>query len=361
MLKFTDLPKKVGVDYYQAAREEIIQYYSQNSDVISVYEYGSVSSPGVSDLDIILVLKDKVKTQEFFFEFSNISEKVHHLLGDGTVMKMSQENFININFLENKINVKKIYGKDLKLKSPDKSYQEILDLISVIDWLPERIIRLTRIVTSKSINIIDALTLLHSYSYTIRKVDDIAVIDKKSSKSQSVLNKIKLLRNDWYSIDNPEQALMDCIQEAISLGYMYLEIFENYLKISNSYCKSINYIDEDINLELYENHFITFVNSKKKLRKESWAIEMSQNKKKYVLVSDYFYPHFECLARQGGILSTVMKKKLSPYKEFREEILMPNYKNNLIKKMNMAESNAKFLMRNNFQKGLIRYGFHLKI
>ena len=84
-------------------------------------------------------------------------------------MKMSQENFSNINFLENNINVKKLFGKDIKLKSPDKSYQEILDLISVIDWLPERIIRLTRIITSKNINIIDALTLLHSYSYTIKK------------------------------------------------------------------------------------------------------------------------------------------------------------------------------------------------
>ena len=360
MFKFTDLPKKVGEDYYQAAREEIIQYYSQNSDVLSVYEYGSVSSPGVSDLDIILVLKDNVKTKEYLFDFSNISTKVHHLLGDGTVMKMSKNSFININFLENKINVKKLYGEDFKLNYPDKTYRETLDLISVIDWLPERILRLTRVMTSKNINIIDALTLLHSYSYTILKVDNISKFKENNLKSQPILNKIKLLRNDWYSIDNPEQALKDCIQESISLGYMYLEIFENYLKNSNSYCKSINYIDEDINLELYENHFITFVNSKKNSRKESCAIEMSQNEKKYVLVSDYFYPHFECLARQEGILSNVMKKKFSPYKEFSEELLISNYKNNLIKKMNLAESNAKFLMRNNFQKGLFRYGFHFK-
>ena len=154
MFKFTDLPKKVGEDYYQAAREEIIQYYSQNSDVLSVYEYGSVSSPGVSDLDIILVLKDNVKTKEYLFDFSNISTKVHHLLGDGTVMKMSKNSFININFLENKINVKKLYGEDFKLNYPDKTYRETLDLISVIDWLPERILRLTRVMTSKNINII---------------------------------------------------------------------------------------------------------------------------------------------------------------------------------------------------------------
>lgn len=358
--EFINFPQKVGEEFYQSAREEIIQYYSQNRDILSIYEYGSVSSPGVSDLDIILVLKDDVNTIESFFEFSNISNEVHHLLGDGTVMKMSKENFININFLENKINTKKLYGLDLKPISTDHYTREILDKISVIDWLPERLIRLTRLITSKNINIIDALTLLHSYSYTIRKVDNTLKLKENNLKSKPILNKIKLLRNDWYSIDNPKQALIECIQEAISLGYIYLEIFENYLKNSNSYCNSVNYIDEDINLQLYDNHFITFVNSKKNSRKESCAFKMSQKEKKYVFVSDYFYPHFECLARQGGILSNVMKKKLNPYKEISEEILMPNYKNNLIKKMNIAESNAKFLMRNNFQKGLIRYGFHFK-
>jgi hypothetical protein len=258
MYKFTFEPKKVSEEYYQKARKEIIQYYSENIDILSIYEYGSVSSPGVSDLDIILVLKDKVKTEEKFFDFSNVSMEVHNLVADGNVMKMSRENFININFLDNKINVKKLYGKDLLLKSPNKSDQEIIDLISVIDWLPERILRLTRTVTSKNINITMVLCVLHSFSYSIKKIDDLTGIDIKSSKSQSTLKKIRLLRNNWHSIDNPQEILIDCIQESISLGYSYLDIFENYLKNINSYCKSNIILNEDINLELYNNHFIRF-------------------------------------------------------------------------------------------------------
>lgn len=360
LYRFNDLPKKVGKDYYQSARDEIIKYYSQNDDILSIYEYGSVSSPGVSDLDIILILKDQVKTQEKFFEFSNISKEVHHLLGDGTVMKMSQENFINMNFLENEINIKKLFGKSLKQKSPDKSYQEILDLISVIDWLPERIIRLTRILTSVNVNIIDSLTLLHSYSYTIKKVDNITSIYKYSSRSEAVLNKIKLLRNNWYSVTNPHKVLIECIQESISLGYDYLDIFTNYLKKNNSYCKSEFNINEDIDLELYDNHYIRFVSSTKKLEKESEAIKMSQEDKKFVLISNYFYPHFQCLASQGGILSSAVNKKIKPNIGLSGEVLMPEYKSNLIKKLTVAERNAQFLLENNMKNGLIRYGFHFK-
>ena len=358
--KFIDLPKQVGAEYYAMAREDIIHYFSQNSDIISIYEYGSVSSPGVSDLDIILVLKDVVKTQEKFFEFSNINREVHHLLGDGTVMKMSLENFVNINFLENNIKVKKLFGKDIKPLVPPKNYQDTLDLISVIDWLPERIIRLTRILTSENVNIIDALTLLHSFSYTIVKVDNIICGDNKFPKSQPVLNKIKLLRNNWYSQSSPETILMECIQESISLGYSYLDLFEDHLKSSNYYSRSNINLDEDVSLELYGNHYIKFVSSFRKLKKETTAIKMSQLDKKYVLISDYFYPHFECLANQSGVLSSVMIKKIKPYIKLNENLLIPEYQNNLVKKITIAENNAKFLIKNRMKNGLFRYGFHFK-
>ena len=46
------IQKKVSQEYYSAAWNMIINFYSKNKDIISIYEYGSVSSPGVSDLDI---------------------------------------------------------------------------------------------------------------------------------------------------------------------------------------------------------------------------------------------------------------------------------------------------------------------
>jgi len=360
MYKFTFEPKKVSEEYYQKARKEIIQYYSENIDILSIYEYGSVSSPGVSDLDIILVLNDKIKTQETNFDFSKISKKAHNLVADGNVMKMSKENFINLNFLDNKINVKKLYGKDLLLKHTVEEDKEILDLISVIDWLPERILRLTSAISSKNINITMVLCVLHSFSYSIKRIDDLTCNDLKSSKSQSILEKIKMLRNNWYSIDNPSNKLIDCIKESITLGYSYLVIFEDYLKNTKKYCKSNKTLDKEINLELYDNHFIRFVNSNNSVKNESIARDMSREDKTFVVISSYFYPHFECLANQEGTLSSVMNKKISPLIEFKGELLISKYEHSLRKKLAIAESNAQFLLKNNIKNGLIRYGFHFK-
>ena len=46
------------VNNYNRAREFIVDYYSRVVDVLLVCEYGTVHCPGLSDLDIMVVLKD---------------------------------------------------------------------------------------------------------------------------------------------------------------------------------------------------------------------------------------------------------------------------------------------------------------
>ena len=57
---FTNEPTEYTLGDYSAARELLVNYYSAFRDVLAIYEYGSLSAPGLSDLDIILVLPDEV-------------------------------------------------------------------------------------------------------------------------------------------------------------------------------------------------------------------------------------------------------------------------------------------------------------
>ena len=61
MQNLLDLPRKKKVSDYNKARFEIIEKYKNINGLISIYEYGSVSAPGISDLDIILVFSKKFK------------------------------------------------------------------------------------------------------------------------------------------------------------------------------------------------------------------------------------------------------------------------------------------------------------
>ena len=163
MYLFENHPKKVSQDFYSSARKEIVDYYSTNSDIVSIYEYGSVSSPGVSDLDIILVLKNLISSSEDSLGFLNISDDVHSLVADGNVMKMPESVFCRINQID-KFNVKRIYGQELLFDGVSNNDKEILRIVSVIDWLPERVLRLTKVINSEVINIANVLCILHSFT-----------------------------------------------------------------------------------------------------------------------------------------------------------------------------------------------------
>jgi len=362
MYKFSFEPKKVSDNFYQEARQQIVEYYSSNKDVLSIYEYGSVSSPGVSDLDIILILNDQVKTHESFFDFSNISKNVHSLVADGTVMKMSEENFSKLSYLDNKIITNKLYGKDLKRIEISKHDQSILDLISVVDWLPERILRLTKAINSNSINITMILCVLHSFSYSLKRINNL--ISKSTNKFgidsyETMTKKISVLRNNWHELENPEANLIECIKDAITLGYTYLDAFEMYLKDNKYYSFEHEALTYEINLELYKNHYLKFINTNN-IKKELIAQNLSKGEKCYVLISDYFFQHFYFLSNQSGHLSSVMKTKMSPMYELKGNTLEKDYERILHRKLSIAESNAQFLINNSMKKGLIRYGFHFK-
>ena len=92
---FFNYPKQAVIGNYDDVRSAIIEFYDHNEDVISIYEYGSVSNPGVSDLDLIFVLKDEISSTESEFNLSSISAFAQDLVADGTVIKMPLNVFKN--------------------------------------------------------------------------------------------------------------------------------------------------------------------------------------------------------------------------------------------------------------------------
>tara|TARA_Y100000741_G_C18124145_1_gene506285 strand:- start:29 stop:832 length:804 start_codon:yes stop_codon:yes gene_type:complete len=266
---------------------------------------------------------------------------------------MPQNIFENIQFFDN-LNFHRIYGKDLSVNCPSDEDDKYIKLASIADWVPERILKLTRIVNSKEINITNALCTLHSFGYSLKYLDNILDFNNQSKK---VILKTSKLRGEWHSLDNPEDELIDCINEAIEIGYKRLFDYEIHLRKSCEYLIEDFNNEIDIELELYKNHYLRFTNLNEN-NYEYFNHKISSYKKYFTVVSNYFYPHFAILASQGGGLSKIMQNKITPYHSIDESILNNSYKANLYRKIGLAQQNADFLKRNNLKTGLIRYGFH---
>lgn len=57
-MKLTDFPHHVGEPVYEAAIDSMVDRLCMESSVLSVYQIGGVSSPGISDIDLYVIFKD---------------------------------------------------------------------------------------------------------------------------------------------------------------------------------------------------------------------------------------------------------------------------------------------------------------
>jgi hypothetical protein len=57
-MKIIDIPQKHSIEAYKSAIEKQVDYFSKIDGVKSIYQIGGVSTPGISDIDLIIVFKD---------------------------------------------------------------------------------------------------------------------------------------------------------------------------------------------------------------------------------------------------------------------------------------------------------------
>jgi hypothetical protein len=347
---YTNYPKKVGNEYYKNVREEIAEYFSKITEVVSVYEYGSVKAPGISDLDLILVFNDSCnEVDQNLLNLENIGKNAHDLVVDGTVIKMPESIFNQILFFDD-LKFSKIYGKDIEYIEPSETERYYISLVSLIDWLPERILRIKSIFHSEGININNALCVLNSYCYSLIFLNNLI---GKSLDSVKIINETNLLRSKWYSLKNPELRIYNLLRDSIKVGYKRINDYKYFLISSGNYLKSNPIISQETGIELHSGMSIKFISDNEQSNK------VENSNANYINISSYFYSHFMKLADANGLLSDAIKNKIDPFIHLNSNFNQ-QYLQALNKKIFLANKNAEFLNKAGLSNGLIRYGFHFK-
>ena len=66
ILKYIDHPVKIETAQYDALKVKLVNQLLEDDAVLSVYQMGSVKHPGISDLDIICVFRNRSKCHKNF-------------------------------------------------------------------------------------------------------------------------------------------------------------------------------------------------------------------------------------------------------------------------------------------------------
>lgn len=237
---YTQLPVPLKMSVYDKAREWIIDFFSKIDEVAAVYEYGTVRSPGLSDLDLMVVLKDKIKNKNLYNKllFKDAPESFSVLANNDSVKFIEKKYFRNINRL-GEFRKKLLYGEDIKFNGVSEQDKKLFRIALVMDFLTERILTLLEYREGKTMPVADTIGTLKSYLCSAKMAQELT--RKNIKEVDEFENRINRAREGWFLKNYPEQIklLLRIIDKAVSSGAKIAQSFASFLTENGYYSRVI--------------------------------------------------------------------------------------------------------------------------
>lgn len=305
-MAFRDYPIKRDKAHYDRAREWAVYI---NRDY-GVYEYGGIDFYGLSDIDLI-VIGDYIDV--------DVPDEFRHQFEGRKWAVMRPEHFKKIKLLGD-INLRRLSGQDIVVdKAPNP---KMLCIAQIMDWLPERILRLKKFYGEDIVSVMDVLGYMKSFFYSVEECHKLL----NTRLGLGVIHSFYYLRKGWFErdIDRSTSLLLNLLGEAIWVGNKLMELVSDYL-VKNHY-----YIDWHGDWEFHVNKDMVYRD-----------------------VPDIWAVHLAWLSDMGGIIGNLINNNLSG-----DILWMPppslDYICLLSERMALCNSMAEFT-----NKGLYRFG-HLE-
>lgn len=122
-MKIIDIPQKHSKEDYKEAVDKHVAYFSKLKNVKSIYQIGGVSTPGVSDIDLIIVFKNESYFKKNPRIVNNTTANylfTHSLYG---VSENDFNNSLKYTFFHNHV---LLYGKTLDLNNYQSNTDQLL-------------------------------------------------------------------------------------------------------------------------------------------------------------------------------------------------------------------------------------------
>ena len=239
--RFFNIPKKCSLSDYNDSINLIIKKYSKSKGLVSIYNWGLPSVPGISDIDILLVFnKDAIPLSFPKRSFYLLDAKSRYLARHPFVF-IDENSFKMINYVYPSPNLELLHGKSIGIKNipkQDSFYSKISLLNDIIirhyprDFL-EQLVR-------RQINVRDTLLRLNSLKYSIALMKDTA--KEKRSEWEKLINDVEKLRRNWF-ISNNLELLVSLNEKAVHAAMEIAESFAGFLTKNDLVrIKSENYV-----------------------------------------------------------------------------------------------------------------------
>lgn len=337
---------------YETAKRLLVEHALRRDDIAACWQYGEVSQPGVSDLDVIIVAKDAAKP--------GIAEHLRkEALPELTRTAMAHANVIVVPesgaqglFYWDDIRVSDMAtGKKI---APPAVDARSLRLAMLVDWTFERTYRLLRMRQTGLQNRRLSLGMMKSYNYCVENFKALAP-ERDWSRSEALKRGITALRDAWLLLDETEQ------QRQLELLFdRYCERAKEVLAELHDFINQAGVYPEwngpagETDFAFPDGMTLRFVD---KLPAEMPSVEG----RPVIPLPKRLLHHFAVYLRPEAALSKRLRASFKPWADdlLRQGSFGGDYADFLAKRMEFCNGWHDFLKRAGFGYGLFKYGWYL--
>ncbi len=315
-MMFFNAARKLEEKDYERALQSIISRHASD-EMAAIYDWGNPSQPGISDLDIVFVLKNAsprplpLHKRSFLF----LDEKIRYIARHPFLF-ISEGDFSRIRYVYPFGSLRRVWGKGIGIKklAKDEEKEAAIALLSDIairhyprDFLFQQM--------QKRINVRDSLLRLNSLKYTFLTLEKL--MGKKRGTWSSFAKEVGALRFEWFETDDAKRNKMLCqlCERAIPI---IMEIIDTTRNITaERFRPLLGHFPERVLYEGAKNKSVFL----KKWNKDSSLYRMkahihSKGAHCSYLPMELCY-HLLFYSHQGGRISSYIRAHLHPFQKIR--------------------------------------------
>ncbi|MBI2653348.1 hypothetical protein HYX02_00915 [Candidatus Woesearchaeota archaeon] len=303
--KFSNLPKEYESEDYKGVIVNIVKKYSKIKNLLSIYNWGSPSVPGISDLDILMVFDRNASPlpmakRSFYF----LDAKTRYLLSHPFIF-IDKESFQNIRYVHPNASFELLHGKNISIKELSKTgayYSQIALLNDIcIRHYPRDFILQS---VNKKINVRDTLLRLNSLKYTALMLESLT---KTKVEWNSKLKLVDNLRKNWFN-HNDFELLVKLNNDAVDISMGVIGQFRDFLMKSKII--KINSGDK-VDYNGIKNKTIFIKNWAKKDALQKMIHLIKNNQKFYSILPIEFAAQLIEYSKYKGLIGNYIMKNLN--------------------------------------------------
>ena len=336
-------------DKYDQARKDFQEWANVDENLIP-FEFGKVGAKGISDLDLGVIVKDSLKVNlENHLKSFPISTL--DIMNGGTITIFAESTFRNILYIDN-IDIN-FFGETLYFKKPSSKEIEIINIIQIIEWLPERILCIYKDLEKGFPNLNKSLGYLYSLCYSLKKIQS---LDSKNALIDSFINEVYQLRFNWLVMNKELKIfnLNSLVSKSLSILKVSVDLFVKFPLIKDL-SNQIN-DQKEISFNLHSNVFIKSAdNNDYKVSKDSFLNNITIH-----LPNLFLYTYFKYSRNKDSYLSSILAKRIEYKYEDKDFYIDNKILNEIIKKrFEFMDECFEFIKKLNLRSGLYKFGWYI--